>query len=301
MFGKKKVVYILGAGAAYGFAHVGVLQYCEEHNLYPAAIGGTSIGALMGALYASGISSRELLEITEELNLMRYLRIFAPGMHTGGFVKQGGVRQLLEPYLSDLNIEDLPIPFFCCATDILTGEEIVFTKGSVIEAVLASISIPILFVPYQYQDRYLVDGALVNPVPWNHAYSYGDFALSVSFRANIDKNKKPKKNKNKQIQQFPLLEQNNVIKKALENTEEDGPGMGDTLSNTLMIYQQALLKDLKPVPFKHSIIDLDLSLYNMFEFLKAKEIYQSGYRQAAKYSNLIRRLGKNSKKPKIYR
>lgn len=180
MFGKRKIVLTLGGGSAYGFAHVGVLKALEEAGLKPAAVGGTSMGALIGAFYAAGYNASDIIYIAKKIDLPAIAKLFMPSLPRGGLVRNGGVRDFLKRFLGDIKIEELNIPFFCIATDIINSEELIFTEGSLVEAVLSSISIPILFEPNYYQGRCLLDGGLKNNVPSDVAEVFGDYVISVN-------------------------------------------------------------------------------------------------------------------------
>ena len=162
--GKVKIGYALGGGGARGLSHVGVLKVLEEHGLFPDVIAGTSIGALVGALYASGLKAAEI-EKALHLDLRRLASLADVTLSLSGLVRGKRVADLLRSVLGDLTFSDLKTPFACMATDIISGEEITLQSGPVVRAVRASISVPGIFTPVKVGSRYLVDGGLVNMVP----------------------------------------------------------------------------------------------------------------------------------------
>ena len=161
----KKIGYALGGGAARGLAHIGVLKVLEEHNIFPDIITGTSIGALIGALYAGGIKIGDIEQFALRLDFKRLVLLADMTLPLSGLIGGKRVISLLKSILADLTFSQLKYDFACVATDIKTGEQVVLREGSLIEAVRASISLPGIFTPVSIKGRYLVDGGLVNEVP----------------------------------------------------------------------------------------------------------------------------------------
>ncbi|MFC1908330.1 patatin-like phospholipase family protein [Chloroflexota bacterium] len=163
---EKKVGLALGSGAARGLAHIGVLAVLEKEGIPIDMIAGTSAGAAIGAIYARGKTSAEIEKLVLEITSKRIASFIDPSLPKTGFIKGNKFKELLTSVIgNNLKFSDLIIPFACVATDINTGEEVIFDSGSVTEAVRASISIPAIFSAVKSGGRYLVDGALVNPVP----------------------------------------------------------------------------------------------------------------------------------------
>jgi predicted acylesterase/phospholipase RssA len=160
-----KIGYALGGGAARGFSHIGVLKVLEEHNIFPDIIAGSSIGALIGALYASGAKVSDIEQFALRLDLKRLVFLADLTIPTSGLIGGRRIVSLLKSILGDLTFSQLRCDFACVATDINTGEQVVLRDGSLLEAVRASISIPGIFTPVRIGGRYLVDGGLVNEVP----------------------------------------------------------------------------------------------------------------------------------------
>ena len=161
----KKIGYALGGGAARGLSHIGVLKALEEHGIFPDVITGTSIGALIGALYAGGIKVGDIEQFALRLGLKRLVLLADITMPLSGLIGGRRVISLLKSILGDLTFSQLKYDFACVATDIITGEQVVLREGSLIEAVRASISLPGIFTPVRIKGRYLVDGGLINEVP----------------------------------------------------------------------------------------------------------------------------------------
>jgi NTE family protein len=175
-----KIGYALGGGGARGLSHIGVMKVLEEHGIYPDVIAGTSIGALVGGLYASGLRAGDI-ERALRLDLRRLAMLADVRLSFSGLVQGKRVTSALKSFLGDLDFADLKIPFACLATDIVNGQEIVIRTGPVITAVRASISVPGLFTPVKVRGRYLVDGGLVNMVPVSTCRDMGaEYVIGVN-------------------------------------------------------------------------------------------------------------------------
>jgi len=161
----KKIGLALGTGSARALAHIGVLKVLEKEGIPIDFIAGTSAGAMIGAIYAAGISPWEMEEITLNIDKRKTITLFTPSVSNSGLLDGNRIAKFIESILGRQNIGDLKIPFAAIATDLLRGEEIIITEGSVITALRASMSIPGIFTPVKYNGRLLADGGLVNPVP----------------------------------------------------------------------------------------------------------------------------------------
>lgn len=162
---KKTIALALGGGGARGFAHVGILEVMEEHGIKVDYLAGTSMGSVIGAMYALGMPLMRIKEIAmhfQNINFspMEYATPFHESLLSADFIKEG-----LKQVFGEAKFEDCKIPFSTLAVDLESGKEVVFNKGSIVEALRAAVSIPIIFPPHFYQDRYLVDGAVLNNVP----------------------------------------------------------------------------------------------------------------------------------------
>ena len=153
----------LGSGSARGWAHIGVLRALREAGIEPDVVCGTSIGAFVGAAYASGDLDK-LESWVGGLSRKDVLGFFDVSL-TGGLIKGAKLLDFASTSFLDETFADLDRPFACVATDLATGREIWLRDGSVADAVRASIALPGLFSPQLLDERYLVDGGLVNPVP----------------------------------------------------------------------------------------------------------------------------------------
>jgi NTE family protein len=160
-----KIGYALGGGAARGLSHIGVLKVLHEHGISPDIIVGTSIGAIIGALYAGGLDPDDIEKLVLGLDWKRLVYLFDMTLPLNGLLQGKPVVSLLRSILGDLTFPQLRCDFACVATDIVNGEQVVLSDGSLVEAVRASISIPGILTPVAIKGRYLVDGGLINAVP----------------------------------------------------------------------------------------------------------------------------------------
>jgi len=178
----KKIGLALGGGAARGMAHIGVLTILEKEGISIDLIAGTSVGAAVGSLYAQSKNAAQIKERVIALSGRRLTRFIDPALPRTGLIKGEKIKDLLASFLGgNVKFSDLLIPFACTATDIDTGEPIVLARGSVVEAVRASISLPGIFTVVKRGGRYLVDGRLANPVPVNLVQKMGaDFVIAVN-------------------------------------------------------------------------------------------------------------------------
>ena len=184
-----KVGLALGGGAARGLAHIGVLEVLEKEGIYPDMIAGTSAGALIGAIYAQGNDAGSITRLALDVGSRRLASLIDLALPRTGLIRGRKIRGLLESFISSsTQFSDLRIPFACVAADIETGGEVVIKQGSVLEGVIASIAIPIIFAVVKQQGKYLVDGGLANPVPVRVVKEMGaDFVIAVNVIPDISK------------------------------------------------------------------------------------------------------------------
>jgi len=174
----------LGSGAARGWAHVGVLKALQRESIEPDVICGCSIGALVGAAYASG-KIDSFAEWIEGLDWQRVVAMLDISLR-GGLIRGDRVVQYCAQHFFVDDMAELPLPFACVATELETGREIWLRDGSLSDAVRASIALPGLFSPMAKDGRLLVDGGLVNPVPVSLCRALGaDVVLAVDLGSGI--------------------------------------------------------------------------------------------------------------------
>ena len=161
----KKLGLALGAGGARGVAHVGLLMALEEEGIKPDFIAGASMGAVVGGVYASGVSAERIYEIIKTLKKRDIIGINPAAISQMAILRSGKVNSLLCEYLAVENIEDFPVKFSCVATDLLSGKPYIFDSGNAAKAIRASSTIPAVFRPVKLDDKLLVDGGCTCRVP----------------------------------------------------------------------------------------------------------------------------------------
>ncbi len=181
---RPKIALALGAGAARGWAHVGVIRALQARGIEPDMVCGTSIGALVGAAYVSGELDRFEAWI-RELSLLD-IASFMDFSLNGGLIKGEKLMSFFAKTFQDRPIETLDMPFGAVACNLQTGAEVWLREGSLAQAVRASIALPGLLTPVQYGTKTLVDGGLVNPVPVSLARAMGaDVVIAVDLNSDL--------------------------------------------------------------------------------------------------------------------
>lgn len=196
---KGKIGLALGGGGAKGLAHILMLEVLDELNLRPHRIAGTSIGAIMGALYASGMSGQAIRQLIDRLtvskeeswwsglfkqDVRRWWDIIEIQLGHGGILTTHGLATFLREIIPTTQFEDLHIPLKVVATEFWERKQVVFERGNLFPALQASIAIPGLFSPVNYQGRVLVDGGLVNPVPYDLLFDECEVVVAIDVLGN---------------------------------------------------------------------------------------------------------------------
>ncbi|PEB55167.1 esterase [Bacillus pseudomycoides] len=172
-----KIGLALGSGGAKGFAHVGIIKVLREANIPIDMIAGSSIGALIGTFYAASCNVERLYRLATVFKRKYYLDFTVPKM---GFISGKRVKDMIKMFTYNKKLEELDIPTAVVATDILKGEKVVFTSGSIADAVRASISVPGVFVPEKIDGRLLVDGGVIDRIPVSVVKELGaDIVIAV--------------------------------------------------------------------------------------------------------------------------
>jgi NTE family protein len=186
---------VLMGGGARGLAHVGVLRVLEKNGLVPDIIAGTSMGAIVGGLFAAGLSGTELTEMLSGLRIDKF--VGKPARHNLfkrprnlfeyvmlsdyknrffgriGLEKEDAIETYLKSCVGDVRIEDLPIKFVCNAVDLVSGKEVLFTEGALAKALRATMSLPLVFAPVRMRGMLLLDGGILNSAPVEAAANAG--------------------------------------------------------------------------------------------------------------------------------
>ncbi len=269
-----KIGLALGAGSAKGVAHIGIIQVLEEAGIKPHIITGTSMGAVIGGFYASGLTPREMKEMATSITKDEVKKLLPHRPSLTHLVDNSRIKSLFQKVLGDRKIEELPVKFGCVATDILSGKEVYFTEGPMVEALLASSAIPGFFPAVKVGGRYLVDGGVVDPVPVDLARKLGaDFVIAVNVMSWKTKGA-----------EIPAQEEEenfvDRLKKAISRLllgEEKGPPhIISTFLYAVDIMQEEIVRSKLKVCPPEMFIHVDTSDFSSNEYYRADEIVARG-------------------------
>lgn len=180
---RKKLGFALGSGGSRGVAHIGFLQAMEEAGIKPDYISGCSMGSIVGAAYASGMTPEAMRKAACSLRLFDLVDVTPK---PGGLMDTRKMRKLLERYIGDVTFEELKIPFTCIAVDMLSQKLVQFQTGKVVDAIVASSSIPTIFKPTEMDGMRLIDGGVLTRVPVDEVKKMGaDKVVAVDVLANM--------------------------------------------------------------------------------------------------------------------
>ena len=240
-----KIGLALGAGAARGWTHIGIIEALEKLGVKIDVVAGCSIGAYVGAAYASG-KLEGLKEWACSLSDWQVLALMGVGLRRGGIASGQKVFDKLASEFCLSSYEDMLKPFATVATDLYTGREVVFNSGPIGDTIQASCAIPALFAPVAHGDRWLVDGAVVNPVPVNLCRLLGaDFVIAVNLNADfrplrLEKLRQDHEENQRKTEDF-FTKSQNVLRqwfspeskeeKALEKNDNNDEALSDTLED----------------------------------------------------------------------
>lgn len=282
MPGNKTISLVLGSGGARGLAHIGVIDELVRRGFEIKSIAGSSMGALIGGIYAMGRLDVYTRWVTA-LQRSDVVYLLDPSFGRAGLIKGNRIIGVLKSLIGDANIEDLPIRFTAVATDLESGSEEWFNHGSLFDAIRASISIPTIFTPHRYRGREFLDGSLINPLPISATLEdKTDLTIAVILNGKPETGIKPgpaqPENENHQqtayqrrIRQF--IDEYNPFR---GRQEEDTLGMFDIIVKSMGIMErtitQAQLKEHAP----DIVIEIQRDACNFYEFYRAGELIELG-------------------------
>ncbi len=279
----KTVSLVLGSGGARGYAHIGVIEELIKNNYEIKSISGSSMGALIGALYASG-KLEEFKKWVLELDLLDVAKLVDFSFTGTGLIQGDKVFAAIEEIVGDVMIEDLSIPFTAVATDLIKQKEVWIQKGRLIDAVRASIAIPTVFTPKKIGKHHLIDGGVLNPLPIAPTVADDtDLAIAVNLSAHTGKDYKihiPKKEREKQsgMQEifFDLAEKAEQLFSREKKSTFNEMGMFDIMGRTIDIMQNAVLECKMAGYSPDIIIGIPNDACGFYEFNKAYEMIELG-------------------------
>jgi NTE family protein len=276
------VSLVLGSGGARGLAHIGVIQWLTENGYDIRSISGTSMGALVGGIYATG-KLGVYAEWVMALERMQVLRLLDPTFGRDGLFKGERIIGVLRDLIGDRAIEELPVAFTAVATDLASGEEVWLHEGRLFDAIRASIATPLVFTPFRHGTRTLLDGALVNPLPIAPTLNdHTDLTVAVNLSGAAESRPAP-------VVSTPTVTGDGYrqrIRAFIDNlypARTDAPlsrGLFDVAITSMQTMQDTITR-LKLAAFTPDVIvDIPRNACGFYEFWRAEELIALGRERA---------------------
>lgn len=286
---KQKVALVLSGGAARGLAHIGVIEELENRGYEISSIAGTSMGALIGGVYATG-KLAELTKYIYTLDKTRMFRMIDFTLSKQGLIKGDRVLNKMKEFVPDMLIEDLRLHYAAVAVDLISREEVVFQSGSLYHAIRASISIPSIFTPVKEGNRLLVDGGLLNNLPMAHVdRTEGDLMVAVHVNADLPGLRPDLSTDAVENQAHHQNKIRELFRHIHPSSSRDEEKMGYltliTRSFELMIMRMAEEKIRQFSP--EVLINVPFDSCNLYDFYRAEEQVETGRRAAAEALDLV--------------
>jgi len=282
----KKVALVLSGGGARGIAHIGAIEELEQQGFQIHSIAGTSMGAVVGGVYAAG-KMKEYKEWMCTLDRQKVLNLIDFTLSTQGLIKGDKVFARMKEFIPDTNIEDFPIDFAAVAADIIHHKEVIFRTGSMYDAIRASVAIPSVITPVKTNGTVLVDGGIINNIPINHVKRIeGDILVVVYVNAEIPVEKpvvtaqEEKQKQNAYLQKIKEFEQHLFKVEPKQKTEK--LGFFNLIDHTIstMTYQMGRMMLEQHSP--DILIEISRDTCSTFDFYKAEELVETGRNAARK-------------------
>jgi NTE family protein len=270
----KDIALVLSSGGARGLAHIGVIEELESQGYRITSIAGCSMGALIGGVYAAG-KLEEFREWMKTVDRKKMLELTDFSLSLNHFVKGKRIIEAIMEFVPDVAIEDLPIPYCAVATDLKAGKEVVFSEGSLFEAIRASISLPSFYEPVQRDDMILIDGGVINPIPLNRVKrTAGDILVGVDVSGHDYKTQWDAMHKLAEWQKNDKSLKAKILDKLIPDNLEFNYYTVLSRTSSLMIRQNSILmtKLMKP----EMLIDIQMSRYGGFDYDKSEKIIAIG-------------------------
>jgi NTE family protein len=290
--GQPKIGLALGAGAARGWSHIGVLHELAEHGIKPDVIAGTSMGAIVGGCCAAG-KLDQIEKFARTLTKRRVFTLMDLSFSGMSLITGERLKAALELELDDLQIEDLPMAFAAVATEVGSGHEVWLQRGSLPLAVRASYALPGIFEPVRIGDRWLFDGALVNPVPVTVCRALGaEFVIAVNvtadtmYRATVIRDHSGEASATNSApgpfsQRHDRSLDDHLLPRYFERRAGSAPNVATAMIDAFNIIQDRILRSRLAGDPPDATINARLETVGMFDFHRASELIDVG-REAAR-------------------
>lgn len=277
---KQKVSLVLSGGGARGIAHIGVIEELEKVDFKIVSVTGSSMGALVGGIYTLG-KLDEFKKWLYHLDKLEVFKLLDFSFSSQGLVKGDRVNNELKKFITDKKIEDLKIIFAAVAVDIVNKKEVLFKKGSMYEAIRASIAIPTVFTPAIMNNTLLVDGGVLNNIPINHAKRFpGDLLIAVNVNANTPVDKPTLLEQEVALKQSIYRKKMTLFQNHLRNffpaIKNENLGYFELINNTISIMTNQLSQiTIEKYP-PDLLIEVSRESCGTFDFYKAEEMVETG-------------------------
>jgi len=277
---KQKTALVLSGGGARGIAHIGVIEELEKRDYEISSVAGASMGSVIGAVYSMG-KLPEFKEWICSLDRMKVFRLIDFTFSWQGLIKAEKVLNEMKHFIPDGNIEDMRIPYSAVAVDLVNKKEVVFSKGSVYNAIRASIAIPTVVTPVETGEGLLIDGGVLNNIPVNHVHrNQGDIMVAVDVNADIPvvrpKVTKKEHEANQSAYQKKLDEFYAYLKNIHIFPHEEKLGYLDLIDQTISLMMLHMSQDnLKDTP-PDILVNISRNSCNTFDFYRAEELIEMG-------------------------
>ena len=271
---KKKVALVLSSGGARGLAHIGAIEELEARGYHISSIAGCSMGALIAGVYAAG-KIDEFREWMKTVTRRKMFELTDFSLSLNHIVKGKRIIEAIMEFVPDVAIEDLPIPYCAVATDLTAGKEVVFNKGSLFEAIRASISLPSFYEPVQRDGMILIDGGVINPIPLNRVKRQSsDILVGVDVSGHDYKSQWEEMRRLTEWQKNDKSLKAKILDKLIPDNIEFNYYTMLSRSSSLMIRQNSILmaKLMKP----DVLVDIQMSRYGGFDYDKSEKIIAIG-------------------------
>ena len=289
--GQPRIGLALGAGAARGWSHIGVLRELAAHGIHPDVVAGTSIGAVVGGCYAAG-KLDQIEAFARSLTRRRVFTLMDLSFSGASLITGERLKSALEQELDGQEIEFLPIPFAAVATEVGTGHEVWLQRGSLPLALRASYALPGIFEPVRVGDRWLFDGALVNPIPVTVCRALGaEFVIAVNvtadtmYRARVIRDDPAAVKKAAEARPYSergdISFMDRILPRYFERQPEDAPNVATAMIDAFNIIQDRILRSRLAGDPPDATITARMEEVGMFDFHKAEQLIHVG-REAAK-------------------
>ncbi len=286
---KKDVALVLSSGGARGLAHIGAIEELEAQGYHISAVAGCSMGALVGGVYAAG-KLKEFREWMKTIDRKKMLELTDFSFSLSHLVKGTRIIEAIMEFVPDVNIEDLTIPYCAVATDLKSGREVMFRRGSLFKAIRASISLPSFYEPVKRNDMILIDGGIMNPLPLNRVKRQaGDILVGVDVSGHDYKAQWDELQRLTAIQKHDKSLKSKILDMLIPDNIEFNYYTVLSRASSLMIRQNSILMSKLTNP--DILVDIQMNRYGTFDFDKSEKLIAIGRQKTSQAIDKYKLIG----------